>query len=568
MFVFQLSSESQAKEHEQCKKVMSDKLSDLIKEALQVEHKISAFEAESRSPTIKVIGGDLALNKLVEGLQDDFNQAWNHRKKILTSRAKELWLQQEIDKCLAKIDDISSTVLVSRNDVRSVGQQYQTVLKQYDDQLHRLRTDSVLGSQITLLRSKLDQLQDRIQAADEYFDQVAKLEKILMDLENRKNNIDDDYLNKQMAAFDSLRSQISNLTQKIGNFIRTSRHIEETVARFEQTINLIKESHNPPPRPPPPATVCPHFEVDLTDLVLLEGDRCHMKAKVSGDPSPKMTWFKDGVPVDKNPDYRSEYDQESGWCSMTINESMVADSANWSVRASNMGGYAESHAKLTVKESRAIPAIPPSVLRPLKQLTAKAGETVTLSCSFDGFPIPYLTWFKNDVKIHSQGASNEGVLVIKEAGPDEEGMYCCRGQNEHGTAQSAASLNIKIPSEMPVFVEPLANVEVVIGHPLMLKCRIHPGHPPPEIIWQHNSQSLYEHCHYDTSTQILTLFIEKTNSLSAGKYTCIIKNSAGMATSTAVVSLKEPMLVEAKMTPPAFYVPLKNQVSLSIDHST
>ena len=56
----------------------------------------------------------------------------------------------------------------------------------------------------------------------------------------------------------------------------------------------------PPPRPPPPLPTCPHFVVELNDIVLQEGDSCELNVQVQGEPLPKITWFKDGVAVQDN----------------------------------------------------------------------------------------------------------------------------------------------------------------------------------------------------------------------------------------------------------------------------
>ena len=63
-----------------------------------------------------------------------------------------------------------------------------------------------------------------------------------------------------------------------------------------------------------------------------------LRARVSGKPEPKITWFKDGVPVDKNFGYVSGYDPENGLCTLLIDEALTEDSANWSLRASNIAG--------------------------------------------------------------------------------------------------------------------------------------------------------------------------------------------------------------------------------------
>ena len=190
---------------------------------------------------------------------------------------------------------------------------------------------------------------------------------------------------------------------------------------------------------------------------------------------------------------------------------------------------------------------------PLKQISAKEGEDINLICRFEGLPEPHLTWYKDEKQLGNPGP----ILTLRNVSKVDAGLYTCQAKNPHGVANSSASLTISTPWQLPKFIEPLSNMEVTLGTPLVLKCRLDSGHPPPEISWQHNERGLHQHSHYDTATQSLTLFIEKMDRQSEGKYTCCAKNSAGMATSTATITAKEP-----KLTPPAFYVPLKNQVMI------
>ena len=118
--------------------------------------------------------------------------------------------------------------------------------------------------------------------------------------------------------------------------------LEAAVARtrvtcIETQTEQEHEEEVPPPRPPLPEEECvaPLFAEFLQDLVLQEGCKCVFKARVTGTPFPQITWFKDGVPVQNaNADYKHTTHGD-GVCLLTIDETMTADSANWSVRASN-----------------------------------------------------------------------------------------------------------------------------------------------------------------------------------------------------------------------------------------
>ena len=184
-----------------------------------------------------------------------------------------------------------------------------------------------------------------------------------------------------------------------------SKSIMETRVTSTTSCHQTQTEDAPPPRPPPPSdeakAIAPRFLEYLEDIVLQEGCKCVMKARVQGDPAPRLTWFKDGVAVkNENDDYRSTC-YPDGLCLLTIDETMAADSANWSVRACNQAGYAESHAKLTVLEVEPpVEQFIPSVMKPLcSTASCHEGDSFEFVCKFSGYPQPTVSWFKNGICI-------------------------------------------------------------------------------------------------------------------------------------------------------------------------
>ena len=51
--------------------------------------------------------------------------------------------------------------------------------------------------------------------------------------------------------------------------------------------------------------IAPTFTEFLRDMVLKEGEKCVLRARITGTPAPQITWFKDGIPVQNtNVDYK------------------------------------------------------------------------------------------------------------------------------------------------------------------------------------------------------------------------------------------------------------------------
>ena len=343
-----------------------------------------------------------------------------------------------------------------------------------------------------------------------------------------------------------------------------------------------------PPRPPPPVeeaprAVAPLFDEYLQDMVLKEGSKCVFKARVTGTPLPQITWFKDGVSVQQtNADYRASMHGD-GVCLLTIDETMPADSANWSVRASNQAGYAESHAKLTVLETEpVVEKCPPSVTKPMSHGKVTEGQPFEMTCKFDGNPQPTFSWFKNGVCIDKSRSftigefESEQVLKIEKVQIEDTADYTCEAWNQLGKANTSGTLSVtpNQPVELPCFDESLANVEVHTGQPLTLQCSV-AGLPSPDITWYHYSKQIKRspgvEMRYDGGTA--TLSIAQAFPKNAGQYVCKAKNKAGEATSTSQVTIKSmvpdtsdseaPSEAEnISKIKPAFYVPLRNQTAL------
>ena len=216
----------------------------------------------------------------------------------------------------------------------------------------------------------------------------------------------------------------------------------------------------------------------------------------------------------------------------------MEDSANWSVRASNSAGYAESHAKLTVLEATPAKKLSaPAFVSSLNDGNTKEGETFEFRCRVVGHPQPQTSWFKNGICIdqsphYAIEDSNEGdcILKLQRASLEDSNEFCCRASNEVGNSQTSARLHVLPlePTELPIFVEPLENIEVQAGQQLKLECRVH-GMPTPTIIWFLNNRQLYcsPDCEIRYLNDIATLVLREAHQKMAGQYICKAKNSAG-----------------------------------------
>lgn len=260
----------------------------------------------------------------------------------------------------------------------------------------------------------------------------------------------------------------------------------------------------------------PEFTTALSDAVIQEGSKFTFICRVTGNPAPSVTWFKDGISIQSNPDYQTTYD--SGLCTLTIEETFTEDSARYTCTAVNKAGSAETNATLSVKEAEsAEQLIPPSFVKLLQPANAREGGEFQFDCKVEGNPLPTVQWFKNQECIDNSPDyvitynNGDAILKIEKTGLSDKGEYTCKASNEVGTAQSTASLSItrtfmqingdmfliprfilaREPAESPTFTVPLSNVMARAGQKIKLECEVS-GLPPPTLTWSHNGKPVRE----------------------------------------------------------------------------
>ena len=75
----------------------------------------------------------------------------------------------------------------------------------------------------------------------------------------------------------------------------------------------------------------------------------------------------------------------------------------------------------------------------IKYVTASSdkswiGQTVTLTCMSDGFPIPIITWYKPSGNQLNSNTAKESTVDVKMSFDQDFGVYKCVADNGHSPA--------------------------------------------------------------------------------------------------------------------------------------
>ncbi|KAI4872326.1 hypothetical protein NFI96_027754 [Prochilodus magdalenae] len=184
----------------------------------------------------------------------------------------------------------------------------------------------------------------------------------------------------------------------------------------------------------------PCFELILNDSAATLGQTEKLACKVTGNPKPVITWYRDGIAV-KDDEHHIISEGNSGACYLVLPSVTVEDSGQYLCYAASPMGSASTPAKITV-------VVPPSFTGKLQNTLLVKGRDVQFQCSTGCVPLPTVRWFKDNkqledakkYKIHNDVQTGVLVLVIKKAKETDLGLYECELLNEVGSAKCKAQL--------------------------------------------------------------------------------------------------------------------------------
>ncbi|KAH9500753.1 Hemicentin-1, partial [Bulinus truncatus] len=265
---------------------------------------------------------------------------------------------------------------------------------------------------------------------------------------------------------------------------------------------------------------------------------CH----VSGNPTPEIVWYRNGVLLDATNNPR--YEILGGGRQLRIYSAQVKDRARYTCAANNRAGKDELDYDLSILVS-------PKIERQGINFQPKVivNTTVSLSCPANGVPPPKIIWLKEghaiEVKPGIIEARNNGTeLVILQAQVVDSGRYRCQASNPAGDDNINFQLSVHIPPTIP-FADLPADVNVIENDTTILDCPAE-GVPEPTIIWYFNEAPLdpQQQSGLQISESGKRLMLQQTKVTDAGVYKCVASNEAGEAEQNYNVDVWVPPVID------------------------
>ncbi|XP_035802106.2 striated muscle preferentially expressed protein kinase isoform X13 [Amphiprion ocellaris] len=299
---------------------------------------------------------------------------------------------------------------------------------------------------------------------------------------------------------------------------------------------------------------------EVKDVAVRAGESAMFECHATGPTDVDVDWLSNGKLIQPALlNCKMHFDGKR--CRLMLNSVHEDDSGTYTCKLSTAKEELTSSANLKVAPSKE-----PLFTRKLDVLEVIEGRTARFDCKVSGSPAPRVTWMhfetqveeSDNVRILQEGGRHS--LVITHVSSDTEGFYTAVAQNVHGKSECTAELYMQepraaiashmaklekmpsIPEEpemlenevekrtMPDFVKPLADVEVIEGKEVVLKCKVS-GLPYPTIAWYHNGKRI-ESSEERKMTQyrdVHNLVIRSACHAHGGVYKAVISNKVGKA---------------------------------------
>lgn len=266
----------------------------------------------------------------------------------------------------------------------------------------------------------------------------------------------------------------------------------------------------------------PEILEPLKNTVIREGQTVTFTTQITGNPTPKVQWFKNGHEITEN----KKIDKDMH--SITIVTATEAESGEYTLKATNTAGTAFSGCTLTV-EDRGARFESPMFVKRFEKVVVKQTETIELTAKVIGNPTPDITWLRNNkplqfsdrVKSEFDG-ENLKLTILNADSETDSGDYKCIASNVVGKASQGAKVTIDV--DKVKFTKSLHRTYTVEENKTTtLECET--SHSVPTK-WFHNDKELsgMDHRIIVHEARVHKLVVRNASFDDAGSYKCVIKD--------------------------------------------
>lgn len=195
------------------------------------------------------------------------------------------------------------------------------------------------------------------------------------------------------------------------------------------------------------AAVKPELMAKLEDIEAAEGEEVQFDVRLSGMPTPEVSWFKGSRKIENEGKFLCIDDEEDDLFSLAIEDICAEDAGTYKCVASNEAGEITCRAELRVTEKMVAPEFCGD--NEAGPITVYEGGELSLNVGAKGSPKPQVEWFKEgkpltktsriDMKTHGTNFS----LVVVDLVPEDSGCYECVASSKAGRISRKFDVNVQ-----------------------------------------------------------------------------------------------------------------------------
>ncbi|OXU24124.1 hypothetical protein TSAR_014966 [Trichomalopsis sarcophagae] len=311
---------------------------------------------------------------------------------------------------------------------------------------------------------------------------------------------------------------------------------------------------------------------------LSEGSEAVFSAKISGNPKPRLTWFKDGQRLRESQHVEMIYANQTA--TLKIHKVSSQDTGHYSLLTENPQGCTVSSAYLAVESNDQVDHAPvqsiqskevtttfqseapietpesgkilaPNFVRTCTDRDVTEGKMTRFDCRVTGRPYPEVTWYINGFPVANDAThkilvneSGSNSLMITDVSRSDGGVVTCVARNKAGETSFQCNLNVIEKEQVlaPKFVERFTTTTVKEGEPVSFTARA-VATPPPRITWQKDGVPITPGPDVRITTDgsgASTLDIPFSKLTDAAWYQCTAQNVAGSTATRARLFVESP----------------------------
>ncbi|KAJ3585960.1 hypothetical protein NHX12_012366, partial [Muraenolepis orangiensis] len=308
----------------------------------------------------------------------------------------------------------------------------------------------------------------------------------------------------------------------------------------------------------------PQVQVSPPNAEIREGETLRLYCRVSGSPTPKLTWLRNGgqIPAQAIPSHGfhqfksnsldvlqrriEEMQSRMGRTdigTLVIPNAKMSDSGSYTCIGINGAGSNKASIQVTVRKGAHVTSpvsIQPSIA------DVQEGQSLELSCLATGNPPPRVTWTRASGRLSSNHQVSGNQLRIVSASPEDSGDYICQVVSNHGNQGSPvhrASVSVSVTSSTSRLQTPIISIEphsasVRLGASASFKCRVYSGAQPVRLEWKmSNNRPLPANTKISRDGSVITIANAQSNN--RGAYHCVASNLFGITQSIVSLNVRE-----------------------------